>query len=167
MYPPGKGSMNVAHLHLAINHLPVVGIPLALLVLLFGIARKNAGAQLLGLVLLSGLGLVAVGVYFTGEPAESVVEHMPGVTEAVIEKHEDAASVSLALAVLAGVSAAAALWLVRAGRAYRIAIWSTVGAAVLAVLSLAYTANLGGSIRHTEIRSGAPSATSPANGDEH
>jgi hypothetical protein len=33
--------------------------------------------------------LLALPVYFTGEPAEKVVERLPGVTEPLIEEHEN------------------------------------------------------------------------------
>jgi hypothetical protein len=33
--------------------------------------------------------VVALPVYLTGEPAEEVVEHLPGVAESFIESHEE------------------------------------------------------------------------------
>ena len=83
--------MNLAHLHLALNHIPVIGIPLALVVLVYGILRTEANVQKLALMLLSTLGVITLGVYLTGEPAEKTIEHLPGIAESLIERHEDAA----------------------------------------------------------------------------
>src|SRR5262245_14675273 len=97
--------------------------------------------------------LLALPVYFTGEPAAEVVEHLHGVEESLIEEHEDAALFALLMARATGVVALAGLILFR--RAERLP--GRIVGAVL-VLSLAtgglmgWTANCGGRIRHTEIR---------------
>lgn len=147
--------MNLAHIHLILNHIPVVGIPVALIFLVYGIYAKNQPSQRFALLVLIGLAAVVLPVYFTGEPAEEVVEHLPGVAESFIEAHEDAAMFSLILTLLTGAAAFIALWFQKDPKKSRLLNFGVMTVASLAVLSLLYTANLGGKIRHTELRSGS------------
>jgi putative effector of murein hydrolase LrgA (UPF0299 family) len=145
--------MNWAHVHLMLGHLPVVGTIFGVLLLLFALLIKSEELKRVSLGIFVLTALLALPVYFTGEPAENLVEHLPGVTEPLIDEHEDAALFALLMAGGAGVVALAGLILFR--RAERLPGW-IVGAVL--VLSLAtsglmgWTANRGGRIRHTEIR---------------
>lgn len=146
--------MNLAHIHLILNHIPVVGLPLALIFLIQGVRKKDGGLQNFALGVLSLIALMAVPVYFTGEPAEEVVEHLPGVLESFIESHEEAALFSLILTLLCGVIALLGLWKRHVKKKYVLAVKSVILVGAIAVASLGYTAYLGGNIRHTEFRSG-------------
>lgn len=151
--------MNLAYLHLILNHIPMIGMPVALTFLLYGIYSKNQSAQRFSLFVLIALAALVVPVYLTGEPAEEVVEHLPGVVESVIESHEEAAEVSLVLTLIAGFAAFVAIWFQRDVRKSRLLNLGVVGCACLAVASLVYTANLGGKIRHSEFSSSVSSQT--------
>ncbi len=146
--------MNLAHVHLILNHIPVIGIPIALLFLGYGLSKKNDGTQRIALFILVGLAAVALTVYFTGEPAEELVENLPGVAESFIEAHEDAALFSLILTLIVGASALVAIWFQGDSKKSRLLNFSVFGIACLAAISLFYTANLGGKVRHTELRTG-------------
>ena len=147
--------MNFAHLHLMLNHLPVVGIPVALAFLLYGLKVKNTSLQRFSYLILIALAAVVIPVYLTGEPAEELVEHLPGVAESLIEAHEEAAEISLVLTLVLGAGALAALVFQRNPRKGSLLGWGVVVLALFAISSLLYTANLGGKIRHTELRSSA------------
>jgi hypothetical protein len=148
--------MSLVHLHLMLTHLPVLGVLFGTLVLAVGVVRQNDTLRRTALVVFLATGVLAGATYLTGEPAEEAVEHAPGVTKAIIEPHEDAALVAtLAAAALAIISAAG---LIR----YRKGKTIPTGFATVALLgglavtgAMAWTANLGGQIRHTEIRAGA------------
>lgn len=144
--------MNLAHLHLILNHVPTIGIPIALIFLIYGLYEKNSTSPRFALLVLAGLALATVPVYLTGEPAEEIVEHLPGVAESFIEAHEDAAFYSFVLTLFAGVAAFVALWFQKDPTKSRQVNFGVVLIASLAVLSLLYTANLGGKVRHTELR---------------
>ncbi len=94
--------MSAAHHHLLTNHVPVVGIPIAVAVLGWGIWARQFLLQRAGLVMLTVLALRTVSVYLTGEPAEEIVEHIPGVSESLIEAHETAALVAFVTVLLVG-----------------------------------------------------------------
>lgn len=146
--------MNFAHIHLLLNHVPVIGLPIALAFLVFGLIKRNGPVQRFSLFVLFGLAAMVLPVYFTGEPAEKIIEHLPGFGESVVESHEDAALFSLILTLVTGVAAAVAFLILKNEKKGRIACFGVVGLAGLAIISLGYTANLGGKVRHTELRSG-------------
>lgn len=148
--------MSFGHLHLVLNHLPVIGIPLALLFLGYGTLGRNPGAQRFSLFVLLVVAAIAVPAFLTGEPAEELAEHLPGVGEAQIEPHEDAAKASLLLCLATGLAAAGTLWAGRKRHDMGALVAVTAVLALLATASLGYTANLGGQIRHTELREKMP-----------
>ena len=83
----------------------------------------------------------------------------PGVAHPIIEQHENVAKAALVVTLVAGLAALAGLWLSR-GKA--VAGWCSSSALVLALVAaglMAWTANLGGKVRHTEIRTTAPSGS--------
>jgi len=155
--------MNPAHLHLILNHIPIVAIPVVLAFLIHSLWTKNFAARKFAYFALILAAAAAVPVYLTGEPAEEIVERLPGVSEAFIEAHEEAAVVTLALTALAGLAALFGLLAGEGGLKERLSVVGVFALSVIALASLAYTANLGGKIRHTELR-GASSGQVGAEG---
>ena len=151
--------MNYAHLHLILNHIPVVGLPIALWFLAYGYFRGHPPTTKFGLVTTIAIAALALPTYFTGEPAEEFVERIPGVAESFIKAHENSAQVSLFLILFTGIMAIGALRPWRSERIVRYTVLGTILAAMISTASLAYTANLSGKIRHTEIRSNASEQT--------
>lgn len=144
-----------AHIHLAVNHLPVFAALLATATLSFAAVTGRANTRNQGFGLLVFAALSALPAYLSGEGAEEIVEHRPGVSEALIERHEEAADRALAVTLATGLVAAAALVAVRLRRAqaaralFAIALLASLASAGLMV----QVAHLGGQIRHDEIRS--------------
>jgi hypothetical protein len=152
-----------AQLHLALTHVPVVTALLAAATLVIAAVGRGPSTRRFGLVLLLVAGLAAVPAFLTGEGAEQVVEDRAGVSESVIERHEEAAE--LALALLLGGAAVAAAALVAGRLRHDAAARALFAAALLLALAdatvLGWVAHLGGEIRHDEIRL-ASQAGSPA-----
>ncbi len=157
--------MDPTHLHLILNHLPILAVPLALAFLAAGILRASRDLKQGALVLLVLAGLAIWPVYLTGEPAEEAVENLPGVAESLIEQHEDAAKIALVLVELLAVGALGGLILSRKSEIGKTITLPLLGLGLVATLSLGWVGFLGGQIRHTEIRSGAPSVTAPEAGE--
>ncbi len=151
--------MNPVHLHLLLNHAPVVGIPIAGVLLAWGIAQADRRLQRTAFALLVALALLTLPVFLTGEPAEETVEHLPGVAETMIGRHEDLATFAAAATAALGLIAVAALALSRKGRAVpRPAALAGLVGVIASAAFLTPTAYLGGQIRHTEIRGAAAGA---------
>jgi len=145
--------MNGAQVHLLLNHLPVLGALFTFLLLLWGVVRRNETIQKTAFAAMVIVGLSAIPVYLSGEPAEEVIEDMPGVEEAYIEEHETMGKFALWAGIALGVAAIAGIGVVAVRPAS-----ITSAAVVLLVLNalvfgvMAYTAHTGGQIRHPEIR---------------
>ena len=153
---------NGAQMHLALNHMPVVGVMMGLLVLLSGYGLKQLLVKRTGLALILFAALTALPAYFSGEPAEEIVEHKPGVAKHDIHEHEESAEVALVFSLIGGAIAGGALI---AGLKKRgIESKATAAAGLVSLVTAALmvnTAHLGGMIRHDELRpAGAASAVS-------
>ncbi len=160
--------MNVVHFHLLTNHLPVLGSLFALILFAGTMYRRSVSLRF-ALWFVVGLGAAATVVYLTGDPAADSVEKLVGITERSIERHEEMAELAT---IGAGTLAALALIALLMFRRKEIPRW--VGAAgligmVLLSAAMGWTANLGGQIRHSEIRgSGSPAARVNGGGEsEH
>lgn len=146
--------MNLAHAHLILNHIPVLTIPMSLIFLVYALRVHNEGLKRFSLFVLILTSLSVLPAYLTGEPAEETIEHLPGVSEQLIEAHEEAAEVSLVVTVITGVVAVFVLLGAKFETAHRLAVKLLLVSCVVSIISLGYTANLGGQIRHPEIVTG-------------
>lgn len=145
--------MNWAHVHLVLNHVPIMGVLFGLLTLGVAWIKNSKELKILSLGFFVLAAILTIPVYFTGEPAEEAVEHLAGVAESVIEQHEEAAEVSFIITGILGAIALAGLVLF--WNSPHIPHWFVTGVLILALVvggSMAWTANLGGQIRHSEIR---------------
>lgn len=147
--------MSLVHLHLLLNHVPVVGVVLVAALLVTAMLRRSSELAKVALGTSVVIGIVALVVYFTGEPAEELIEGTAGFSEAIVERHEDAALLATIAAGVAGTVALALLaWFRKRPLSRLITGMSLVCSLMLSGL-MAWTANLGGQIRHTEIRANA------------
>ena len=89
--------MNLAHVHLLLNHIPVIAVPIGLIFLVHSLWKSNVQQMRFAYLFLFLTSLSVIAVFLTGEPAEEIIEHLPGVTEALIEVHEEAGLFSLIL----------------------------------------------------------------------
>ncbi len=156
--------MNWAHVHLVLNHLPVLAVPFGLALTLAGVIRTSEDLRRAGLLTFAAAAILTLPVYFTGEPAERVIEGIPSISGPAIEEHEDAAGAALAAVwILGGLAAAGLVSSLRRGATPRWAVLAAAAAAVLAGGLLARAANLGGRVHHPEIR---PEAATAGPGEE-
>lgn len=155
--------MNAAHIHLMLNHVPLFGAVAMTILFVVALALRQQGVARAGLVVALLTAAVAVVVYLTGEPAEELVENLPGISEAAMETHEKFALVAT---LVLGAFALVALYGLFAFR-HGVSMGFTKILLILSLLPLAgiaYTAYLGGQIRHSEIRPAAVEA--PVGGEE-
>jgi hypothetical protein len=150
--------MNPAHLHIILNHIPVLGIPFGVALLIWGFLRKSDEVRKAALLVFVAVALVTIPTFFTGKAAEDMVEHLPGVSEDLIENHERAATIAIiATSVLGGLA------LIRLLTPARFAAIGAPMSILVFVFALgvsgwlARTGHLGGQIRHPEIRGSSTS----------
>lgn len=148
--------MNGAHLHLMLNHFPLVGLFFSALILGFGFFRRNESYLRIGLYAILLCGVLAAPTFLSGESAEEVIESLPAFSEPHVEAHEEAAELVI---WLIGATAFAAFGsLVSFWKKPNLARQLTVATFILnlfAVIGIAWVNNLGGKISHPEIRDSA------------
>lgn len=136
-----------------LNHAPVLGTAFGLGLLLYGVWRRSDELKKAALGVLVIASLLAIPAYLTGEPAEEVVEALSGDTKAIIERHEDAAGYAFSGILMLGAAALTGLIVFRRGHEIPPPFsWGLLGASVIVGGLMAWTANRGGEIRHSEIR---------------
>ncbi|HEY3933031.1 MAG TPA: hypothetical protein VGL65_00265 [Gemmatimonadales bacterium] len=140
-----------AHLHVLVNHIPIIGLPLVALLLAWGLARREDAV--VRVALLAAI-LIGIGTWFadyTGDGAKHDVRNNAWYNRAVVERHEQAGDRTNIAGIAAGVLALGVLVLARGGKPAR----RDGAAAVLAVLIVAsalaaWAGYQGGKIRHNE-----------------
>ena len=136
-----------------LNHVPVLGVAFSLVLIGWALLRKSEELKKVSLGFFIIIALLAIPAYLTGERAEKLVENLPGVSKASIEQHEEAAQVAFAGVLIVGAAALGGLIFFR--RRKLVPNWLSVIVLVLSLIVfalMARTANLGGLIRHAEIR---------------
>ena len=141
--------MNEAHLHLLVNHVPVIGALVSLFALAVALFWKSADFQKSALIMALIFGVTAIPAYFSGEAAEELIEDQKNVNHELVENHEEAAKLATIAAIVSGLVAGGALILKNARGAGMAA--ATVLFLVTVIL-MARAANSGGQIMHPEIR---------------
>jgi beta-lactamase regulating signal transducer with metallopeptidase domain len=146
--------MNSAQMHLAFTHVPVILSIAGLIMLAVALLLKNTTLTKTSYSVILVAGIGALAMYLTGEGAEEAVEHLPGVSEAIISKHEEVARWALISVAATGIMALIALFSFRWPAVTRI---SKILVLLLSIATgglMTQTAHLGGQIRHTEMRNG-------------
>lgn len=145
--------MNAAHIHLILIHFPIAGMLFATLVLLIAWWRKNVLLCQTGMVLILLSGLITIPTFITGERAEEIMEQVPGISERLIEIHEEAAEKTM---WFVGAAALAALLSLVVTIKYKSILSKTIPVVILISLFtigfLAWTDRTGAEISHPEIR---------------
>lgn len=145
--------MNAAHSHLLINHFPIIGVLIGFIILVCGFVFKSATTRRIGNITLFFSAVFVYPSFNTGEGAEEMVENLPGVSEDLIEKHEELAEQMLnfvTLLVLVLLVTFYAEWKRKKWLKYMQLLVVLLTLVILFYGKLVGTS--GGEIRHTEIR---------------
>jgi uncharacterized membrane protein len=165
---PSITAVNLAHLHLLLNHVPTVGAVVALGLLLVAFVRRNESLKHAGLEVLFAIAVLTLPVYMSGVAAHQELRNRPELSDTAIRVHQDAALAGFTVTEFAGFVAWIALWQSRRrGRAARGLVPAVTVLSIVALVLMARAATLGGDIRHPEIRPGlSAGAAGPAVGPE-
>ena len=145
--------MNDAHLHLMVNHFPIIGLIFGFGILISGLYFRNNGIKNTAYSVFIVAAITAFLSMYTGEGAEELVEDLPNIGHHIVHEHEEYAE-KLALILYAlGVLSILGFYLnVKThAKARLVSVIILVTAAVGLIFALK-TGTSGGEIRHTEIR---------------
>ncbi len=143
--------MDATRIHLLITHLPVFGIFLGTLVLVFGLIRKDSQVKIVsyGIIVISIVG--GIIAFQTGEGAEHAVEKI-GLSDDAIEEHEESAELAVWFIYSLGLLSLLAMYFELKGKALaKQCSYIVLAVSVITFYFVANTASLGGKIRHSEI----------------
>ena len=160
--------MNQTHLHLLITHLPIFGSILGGIVLAYGLWAKSDQTKLAAYILLIIASVGAGIAYATGEAAEETAERIAGVSEHLIEQHEDFAMTGLVSLIVLGIASMGGIFLALK----KSSLTRTIAIIVLLISLISFglvarTGYLGGQIRHTEINSNPTPQAQTGGSEEH
>lgn len=145
--------MNDAHLHMVVNHFPIIGTIFGLGVLIAGIFFKNNVVKNVGYVLFVVAAIFAAISMATGEGAEEIAEKLPSVTDEIIHEHEEMAEkLALVLYALGLVSLLGLFVNYKNHAKANLISYLAVIIAIVGVFLGKQTGTTGGEVRHTEIR---------------
>ena len=163
--------MNDAHLHMVVNHFPIVGTILGLGILIAGMVLKKISVKNTAYYLFVVAAVFAAFSMATGEGAEELVEDMPSVGKQIIHEHEEMAeNFAVVMYVLGFCSLLGIYFDYKNHVKAKLVAAITLIIAVVSVVFATLVGNSGGEIRHTEIRANAssiPAADQNSAGTEH
>jgi uncharacterized membrane protein len=151
--------MNLAHLHLLLNHFPIIGTMVGLGLFLVSLVGKNDDLKRAGLIIYAAMALLSLPTFFSGVGAQGAIQDLPGVSADLISRHEGAAMLALVFMEITGALALVGLW--QSHKYSRPARWNVAAVLVISLITVGLMARVGttgGDIRHPEITTG----TNPA-----
>jgi hypothetical protein len=154
--------MDMTHVHLLLNHVPTIGFGIALAMFVIALLMKSAELKRAALVLFVGVGMLTIPTYVSGNSASEVIceggTRAPTCTDTLVSKtliqtHEGAALLAFTAILLTAAFAWLGLWQLR--RTSNVEGWTTGLVLIMSLVAfglVARAANIGGEIRHSEIR---------------
>jgi uncharacterized membrane protein len=144
--------MNLAHLHLLLNHLPVIGTIIAVALFFTAVVANSADLKRASLIIFLSISLASIPVYMSGNGAEQAIKDLSGVSQQAIVLHQNSALLAYVFIEITGAVAWFGLWRFR--RASQFGSGTLTAILLLSVITCGLMANasaLGGQIRHPEI----------------
>ena len=147
--------MNAAHLHLMFTHLPIVGLFIAIMINLYALFNRSNELKKLTLWAYLVISVFAILAYVTGDGAEEIIKNYPGITEDIIEPHENSALLFFIGLLLIGGAALIGLFITRSKELIlkKFNLYLLIVAFILSILAFK-TGTTGGVIKHVEIKQG-------------
>jgi hypothetical protein len=157
--------MNLAHVHIVLNHIPSLGSVAGLLMLAWAIYTKNDALKKSSFGVLVLIALATLPTYLSGNGARQLIAKQPAAPLGIVEVHQNAAMVTLIAMTIAGTFAWFGLWEIRRfSRASTLTTMASLLTAAAASACILYTGSLGGLINHPEIRTAADTSITEAAG---
>ena len=144
--------MNFDHLHLLLNHVPIIGFVIALALFVASFAGRSLDLRRSALIIFTVVALLTIPTFVSGVAADRAIANEAGISEALVKRHEGAAMLGLWFVIATGGAAMTALWRFRrtAAGPPRADIVAVLLLSTIATGLMARTGNTGGEIRHPQ-----------------
>lgn len=148
--------MNDAHLHMLVNHFPIIGTIFGLGILIAGSIFKNNSVKNTAYILFVVVAIFGFASMNTGEGAEELAEKFPSVTHEIIHEHEEIAEkLALVLYALGAVSLLGLYLNIKNHAKANLVTFFAILLGAAGIFLAQKTGTTGGEIRHIEIRENA------------
>ena len=145
--------MNDAHLHMVVNHFPIIGTIFGLGILIAALFLKNNTVKNTAYVLFAIAAIFAFASMNTGEGAEEIVEDFPNIGKQIIHEHEELAEKFAIVMYVLGVASLLGLYLnLKNNAKAKLMSFLILTIAIVGIILSKAVGTSGGEIRHTEIR---------------
>ncbi len=137
--------MSVVHFHLLVLHFPIALLIVGAFLQLVAVITGNGGMRIAARVCLVIGALGAVVTAWSGDAAEEIVEKAAGVSESVLERHEEIGMWAAYLAAVLLLAQLATLW-----ARGRLVQWGVTALAIATAVLVSLAGFTGGKIRHDQ-----------------
>ena len=147
--------MDELHLHLIVNHLPIIFPIVGTIILLIGIFSTSEVTKRNAYVIFILGAITSIAAMVTGENAENSATQIAGLSDSLIEKHADISEIFATLTYVLGAISLVAL--IASFRNSVISKYAPFVVGILAIVCLLFAQKVGttgGEIKHNEIRTG-------------
>ena len=147
--------MDELHLHLVVNHLPIIFPIVGIIILLIGIFSKSEVSKRNAYIIFILGAITSMAAMGTGEGAENSATKIAGLSENMIKKHEEVSEIFASLTYVLGAISLVAL--LASFRNSVISKYAPFLVLILAIICLFFgqkVGTTGGEIKHNEIRTG-------------
>jgi len=155
---------SASHFHLLVSIFPSIGLIFLLGFYVTALVADDAATKRSCLVLFGILGLLTIPTYLSGDRSMAVLSRDPKISQDLMSAHFGWGVTSLALLALTGAAALIELWRSRhAERLSNDALHLVLGLAIVSLILIAVTGEVGWEINHHELRlEAAPQRTPQA-----
>ena len=126
--------MNLAHLHLLLNHFPIIGTMVGLGLFLISLVGKNDDLKRAGMIIFAVMALLSLPTFFSGVGAQGAIQDLPGVSGDLISRHEGAAMLALLFMEITGALSLVGLWQTR--KFSKPAGWNVVAVLIFSLITI-------------------------------
>lgn len=148
--------MTDAHLHLVVNHFPIIGTIFGLGILISGMVLKSNTTKNIAYFLFIVSAIFAFLSMYTGEGAEEMVEDFPNIGKKIIHDHEELAEKLALITYALGLISIGGLFMNSKNHPKaNLVSYVALVVALVGVILAKEVGTSGGEIRHTEIRENA------------
>ena len=156
--------MNDSHLHLLVNHFPIIGTIFGLGILISGMLLKNNSVKYTAYILFIVAAVFSAFSMGTGEGAEELVEDLPNIGKQIIHEHEEIAEKFAIIMYATGLFGLLSLYTsIKNHKLAKTVSFITLILALFAVVFAKSVGTTGGDIRHTEIRANSGAVSNENN----
>ena len=143
--------MNFDHLHLLLNHVPIIGFFVGVGLLLASFTGNNDDLRRSALIIFAAIALLTIPTFVSGVGADRSIVREPGISQALVRRHEGAAMLGLWFVEATGAAALMTLWRSRrTGGRPKGSLVAVLLLAIVAAVLMGRTGNTGGDIRHPQ-----------------